>query len=324
VSVTADDVADAFALTRPAAPLAFVQHTVSPTWRLTTSDGDYLVKELWPAEDPPWAAELGERAEFEQKAVSAGVATPRAIGPVHPAVGHVGRIHGHGAYRVYEWVDGTPADPSGVDLAPWLGATLAALHAISPYHRAVGPDWRWDDVASPEEWRSWSARADEQQKPWAAALAARLPAITELSDRLPRAWRRAADDVVSHRDFEPFNVLLTENGPMLIDWDSVGVCSATLEAGCVAVSFSADDPARCAAVLDSYLAHGGQLADIGDDLFMAPVARAMSSLAVKVQTSLGIRPRGRRTDSDLDQRIASKIDDVVALAERCTQLGAGR
>lgn len=319
---TAASFAHAFALGNPVEPLAFVQHTVSRTWRLTTDTGSYLAKELWPGDDPHWTGQLADRMAFEQQALQAGIRMPTPMPPVESAYGWAGRIGGMGAYRVYEWMPVRHPRASD-DMTDWLAATLAALHRLRPAGSAIQADWRWDGLVDEAIWKHLLEAAIDQRKPWADTLGGRLVAITALTARLWEAWRAAADDTITHRDFEPTNVLLTADGPALIDWDSVGYASATLEAGCVAVSFSGDDPRRIQRVLGAYRDNGGQVADLGDDLFLQPIARRLSDLKSEITIALGERAsHGNRLDpATLDQTLADAIDDLLEETARLTTLG---
>lgn len=319
---TAEAFAHAFDLGNPMEPLAFVQHTVSRTWRLTTDTGTYLAKELWPGDDPHWTGQLADRMAFELQALEAGIRMPTPMPPVESAYGWAGRMDGTGAYRVYGWMPGRHPH-AGDDLTDWLAATLAALHQLRPAGSAIHADWRWDGLVDEATWDRLLEAATDQHKPWAGTLGQRLIPITTLTARLWDAWRAAADDTITHRDFEPTNVLLTPDGPALIDWDSVGYASTTLEAGCVAVSFSGDDPRRIQRLLEAYHHGGGQLADLGGDMLLQPIARGLSDLRAKITIALRERAshRDRLDPAALDQTLAQAIDDLLEETARLTAIG---
>ena len=81
----------------------------------------------------------------------------------------------------------------------------------------------------------------------------------------------APDCVLTHGDFKTHNLLVAPDGPVLIDWDSVRVDSAALEAGRVAYIFGAGelDPVR--RILTAYVESGGNISWIGSSLFASVV-----------------------------------------------------
>lgn len=319
---SAESIAEAFDLGRPVAQLTQVQHTVSRSWRLDTSAGSFHVKQFWAEDDPEWARQLVDRMEFERQAMAAGIGVVRPIDPVTSAYGWAGRVEGRGAYRVYEWVDNRPLNPDD-DITDWLGGTLAQLHRLRPIGEPPDLAWRWF-VSHPRAcWESWIATAVEQGKPWTSTARERLGDILELGRRDDRAFLAAADHVITHRDIEPYNVIMTANGPILIDWDSVGPDSATVETGHAAITFGYDDAARVHRILDAYTAAGGEIADLGGDLLIRTAARQRSDIVGLIRYSLGLRsPAGWMIRVNADQRITEWLIDLPRLIAALSKTGA--
>lgn len=319
---TAASFARAFGVGDAVEPLVFVQYTVSRTWRLTTDTGTYLAKELWSGDDPYWTGQLADRMAFEEQALQAGVRMPVPLSPVDPAYGLAGRIDGSGAYRLYSWMPGRHPTPEDDDISDWLADTLTILHRLQPAGRAVQADWRWDGLVDEATWHQRRAAAVDQHKPWADTLHRRFTALIDISARLVGAWRTASDDGITHRDFEPSNVLITADGPALIDWDSVGFASATLETGCVAVSFSGSDTDRIRRVLEGYRHRGGQLAELKGDVLLQPIARRLSDLGSAITIALGERAshRHRSSPAVLDQTLSREIESILEQASRLTTI----
>lgn len=137
----------------------------------------------------------------------------------------------------------------------------------------------------------------------------------EISAWVGAALERAGDYVMTHRDVEPWNVLVTSSGPVLIDWDPAGPDSASLEACHAAYAFSAVDR-----TLAAYRAAGGRLrAD--DDLLARRVGLRMTRLGERLGISTGMLPPGPVPLSVIDQRAGEQIDELPGFARRLRALG---
>jgi Ser/Thr protein kinase RdoA (MazF antagonist) len=220
--VDAQAVAAAFGLGRAIGPLIPHLHSTWPTWRLRTTGGDAFVKRL---DCLGWQAELEQSMAFERAARAAGVAMPEPCQPVQPAFGYVTEVDGiH--LRAHRWVTGRPVAPTD-DLGGWLGATLAILHRLQPVPRA---EPTWYGLRSAGQWRAWQQEAAGRGLSWAPLLADRLPLVLAASERIAATFAGAGDYVLAHQDLRPHNLLVTEAGPVLTDWDASGPDSAALEA----------------------------------------------------------------------------------------------
>ena len=218
-------VADAFGLGRPTGALVANSHRSSETWRLDTVDGQVLVKQV---EVAGRTAEVQRAWAFERLVAERGLAMPRPLAPagevVGEVVGPVAFVDGLGHVRCSEWVDGRDlADDD--DVAGWLGRTMAAIHAVEP---VAAPDPVVYGVHPVEQWQVWLDAGERSGRPWAAVLKDRLAELLEIVEWIAAALDRSSDYVMSHRDIEPWNVMVTTGGPVLVDWDMAGPDSAEL------------------------------------------------------------------------------------------------
>jgi hypothetical protein len=283
-----ESIAKAFGLGRPIEPLTPVQHTSFETWRLRTGSADYLVKRLWGLEDPPWWTRIEQGMALESAALSQGLPIARPIEPRDPVFGYAARVDDFGTIRLYDWIDHrtlTDAD----DVAPWLGRVVAALHGLVPL-TGEQPEWRWWGVFPRDRWEEWALLGRSQGKQWADALRRQVGFFDDVGQSIQAAFAAAGDQVLSHGDLEPYNVLVSPEGPVLIDWESVACESATLEIGRAAVSFGGDDPDRISRILQEYVDSGGVLAPIGDDLFLRKVSLRLCHLAEELDVQVGKEP----------------------------------
>jgi len=280
-----ESIAEAFGVGRPVEPLTPVQHTSFETWRLRTGSGDYLVKRLWGLDDPPWWTRIEQGMALESAALSQGLPIARPIEPRNPVFGYAARVDDFGTVRLYDWINHrtlTAAD----EVAPWLGRVGAALHGLRPL-TGEQPEWRWWGVFSRDRWEEWASLGRSQDRPWADDLRRQVGFFDELGQSIQAAFTAAGDQVLSHGDLEPYNVLVSPEGFVLIDWESAACESATLEIGRAAVSFGGEDPGRINLILQEYVDSGGVLAPIGDDLFLRKVSLRLCHLAEQLDVEVG-------------------------------------
>jgi Ser/Thr protein kinase RdoA (MazF antagonist) len=293
----ADLVARAFGLGRPAGQLVEWSHSTSRTWMLDTADGRVLVKQVT---CDGWRDQFERAMVFEELARSSGISMPRPIAPTSPAFGCVTDVPGLGLLRAYEWVGGR-ALIAGDDVADWLGATLAALHRIQALAHAEPQVYGLHDRA---QWQRWLDEGTAQGRVWAPMLARRLPEILDTIAWIGEAFRVTGGYVMTHRDVEPWNVILTGQGPVLVDWDTAGPDSAGLETAHAAIAFASHgrhtpDPQVARAIAAAYTRHGGRLPMVRDALARRAGMR-LNRLAERLQTSIGRQPAGPRDIDDLD------------------------
>ncbi|HEY3559795.1 MAG TPA: aminoglycoside phosphotransferase family protein [Kribbella sp.] len=265
-----------------------VQHTSFETWRLRAGRGEYFLKRLWGVVDPPWWREVERGMGLEAAALARGVPVARPVEPREPVFGYAARVDGFGTVRLYEWIEHRALAGSD-DIAAWLGRVGATLHELMPL-TGVQPEWRWWGVFPRERWEEWAQLGQSQDRSWADALRQQVGFLYELGQAIRAAFTAAADPVLSHGDLEPYNVLVSADGPILIDWESVACESATLEIGRAAVSFGGEDPARISRILQQYVDAGGVLAPIGDALFLRKLSLRLCHLAERLDVEVGNEP----------------------------------
>ncbi|MDG4823503.1 aminoglycoside phosphotransferase family protein [Asanoa sp. WMMD1127] len=299
--VEVEAVCAAFGLPAERATLRPHAYSSSRTWQLTTDGRQFLVKDV-PGD---WPAERAAAMAFEKDAAAAGIPVPRQLAPLSPAFGCATRLPDNSLVRVSEWVDGRPARPTD-DLADWLGTTLARLHALRPLPEAEPVVY---GIHPPERWAQWLAAG--RRRPWADILARRLDDLAETTDWVAAAFRAAGDYVFTHRDLEPWNVLLTPTGPVIIDWDGAGPDSAGLVAAHAAYSFGVD--------ANAYEAHGGRLPPVGDRLARR-AGLMLSRLAERLQRTLGDLDPGPFAIDDLDRTATERLRDLPTFVAELRKL----
>jgi hypothetical protein len=325
-SPTAEAIAHAFDLGQPQRELVLVRRGDTDAWRLDTEHGSFLLKGYWPTTggqftDGGLIDQLEVAMAFERRALDAGIDMGEPISPLNPLLGWVTSLNDR-LFRVYRWVDHRELRPTD-DIAEWLGRTMAQIHQLEPLSWVGLPDWWRAAVRSRVTWEEWFDEARRRTKYWAGLASERLPQILELSARIEAVREVASDNVMTHGDFKTHNVLKTDTGQVLVDWDSVRVDSAALEAGRVAHIFGAGEDERVRRILSAYTDAGGELAWIGDDLFLSVARRDLQGLFEWVQVSLDRMPAPRwmgdreaidRSIGELLLEWPTKLDRLTALA----------
>jgi Ser/Thr protein kinase RdoA (MazF antagonist) len=314
-------IAQAFGLSQPIRDLVPHRYRTSPTWLLETRDARFLVK-LVPVAGRE--EQVQQAALFERQVAESGVDTPRVVLPVGEAVGSAAAVDGVGWVRVYQWVDGRDLHDDD-DVTHWLARTLATIHAIEP---VTAPEPFIYGLHPSEQWNRWLEAGERAAKPWAPVLRGALPAIREMSGWISAALNRADDYVLTHRDVEPWNVMMAADGPVLIDWDPAGPDSASLETCHAAYAFatrgSQPKPGRLAddlaATITAYIGAGGTIRPDGD-LFARRIGMRINRLGWRLSISVGAEPLGPNELSEIDRRAVEQIQELPEFARRLRRLG---
>jgi len=160
---------------------------------------------------------------------------------------------------------------------------------------------------------------------WAPALNDNLALILYLSDHVVDVFASTGPYVQTHRDIEPWNVLMTpiDTGwrPTLVDWDVAGPDSAPLEAAHVLTTFARngrDEPApdRIRRAAAQYVQAGGQRLSVNPDLLARTIGMRLARIAARINVSLGATSPSvdpATADVQVSERIAN-LPTVVAAA----------
>jgi len=296
--VVAELVADAFDLGRADGPMTPGNPSSQETWRLDTGAGSFLVKRFWRGADVPWRVTLEAAMEFEALASRAGIDTPPPVAPRHPQFASAASIDGVGVFRAYPFREHRPLEPDD-DITDWYASTLARIQQLEPPLTHVpAPSWWYNQFPAvpPELWRSWIEQGRQSGRSWAVALEERLDMLLELGSRAVRAFDAGAPYVMTHRDFETWNILMVPDGagwrPMVVDWDVAGPDSAALEAAHVLVEYATHgrefpDPDRLRRGVDVYRSEGGTPIGATSDVLARRLGMRTARIAGRVRSSLG-------------------------------------
>jgi Ser/Thr protein kinase RdoA (MazF antagonist) len=213
-------------------------------WRLTTSSGDFAVKESF---EPLSDSDVREEGDYQEAAHAAGVPTPAVMRTID---GRVLEDLDDAQVRVYEWVDLGEVDRT---LDPVLvGQTVAAIHRVRfAGSRPIHP-WYGDPVG-PKQWDELVRILRERRAPFAERLAEYRDELVALEGLL----EPQEDLQTCHRDLWADNVRPTSAGVCVIDWENCGLADPSQELALALFEFGANDPRRARTLFDAYIEAGG-------------------------------------------------------------------
>lgn len=241
----------------PIRPLARVHGGfANRMYRLDTDRGSFAVKELNVVDRR--SAYAGEDVlRFERAAFAAGIPMPEPVSASHDTL-------------VHRWVEGEklPEAPVPAPYAFEIGEILARLHRL---------DVRWPPGPTEEptsrDWPELAGRAAATGQPWADELAAHVETFLAIA-HVVETCERPGPVVLTHRDVQPWNLLVRDGRPVLLDWELSGMLDLSGELGSTALSvakgpgFDTVEPAIFRTVLDGYVAGGGTLPPPGPSWFV--------------------------------------------------------
>jgi Ser/Thr protein kinase RdoA (MazF antagonist) len=227
---------------------------INRVWRFDADDRSWAVKEV--RRELPDGHELA--FVIEEAAVRAGVAAPVPLRSRH---GHIYEPLGDSHVRVHTWAEGAAKTNETVTAteAADMGRIVARLHGMAlpawARPRRTGFD--------ADHWRRLAAAGRACGAHWAEVILERLDDIAQIEAELTATMDSEGPLIGSHRDLNAHNVLFSDLGLVLVDWDAAGPTTAQFERASYAVLWGSGhggyDPERTTAFLRGYLDAGGQL-----------------------------------------------------------------
>jgi Ser/Thr protein kinase RdoA (MazF antagonist) len=229
---------------------------VGRIWRLDAGTGRYALKETF---SEPDEEAVGHETAITAHLAAAGIRIPRSL----PAGS--GRFlvplasdTGGSWLRLFEWIDGEPADLADPATADRIGHLLGRLHAHALPSRLPVDPW-YETTPDPATWDELAEAARKQGAGWSQELAGRNGLLRALAELVTPA--APAGLLTCHRDLHPDNVLVEAGDLVPLDWDDAGpACPGRELAGVLMfwhVSDGAAGEAAAERTLRAYRAAGG-------------------------------------------------------------------
>ncbi|MFD9438275.1 phosphotransferase enzyme family protein [Streptomyces sp. NPDC060006] len=285
---TVDLIAETYALgAGPWTMTPVTRGALGQIWKLSGNGSSWAVKELLFGCDEE---QVRREAALRQAAEDLGIASPRLI-PTRDGA-HVSQptASGGGSFvKLYDWIDGSPADVSDPDILDWFGRAMGSLHTAGPGTSETPNSW-YEECPGDDQWKELHEKVRQAGVPWSDALGGFIATTAaELTRRVTSS--DAADLVISHLDLQPQNVLVGTNGPVLLDWDNAGPVSAERELARAVYVWSGRNqanPDSARRLVRAYRSAGGRAAVEGPQSFSMLFATELNY--VRVQAECAIDP----------------------------------
>ena len=314
-------------------------------WRVRTTRGRWLVKTT-PAPAAWQLREMRVSGRLERAAYEAGVPMPAPAepaaalsGPAAPvaalsaATGIAGywvRFDEDGRYaRASAWIDGRPCAgrPSG-SLAAWLGRTVAAIERLrlpgDPSAEAAYP------VHPVPDWREWLGQAVSGGILRQTQASGALSAVTDGTVLVKEALADGPVFRLAHRDVSRSNIVVTADGPVLIDFDYAGpevpwweFVHTCFNLASPILGEGPPRPELIHVALASYAETGGAGGPARPEAFAGLVRAMLSTLAYELWLAAGHRyatPERRATAAQRVRQLAARLPDVLGSLDSWSNL----
>lgn len=289
-------------------------------WKVETDSGDWVLKvrSNW-GDDHAGAIE--QAGELEVAAWNAGISVPEPFLSDAATVGVWQPIDEHHHASAQRYLVGEhPATPLAPAIAAWVGATIADLGRLAiPVGRAV--DYAF--IAHPEsEWDEWLAQAVDLGVLEPAAARALKAAATRINPIIEAALASPLEKIIVHNDISVLNILITADGPVLLDFD--GVAPGLPWWDLISTAFGIDgedirtvEPARSTVegMLRGYVDVGGAVGPIDETAFTGMLAGRLTSTAWELWMACGHRGGGPEVQAEFTRAVRISVDALSTMVD---------
>jgi hypothetical protein len=302
-------------------PVEILKHDEPyPVWKLDTDAGAWVVKASVPWGDY-WHGMAAQSGALEAAAWRAGVDMAEPLLPEGADPGLWLRVSDDTYASASRFLDGAnPPAPVPPGIAAWAGGTVAALARLE-----VPADPAYDSAFNTHpqaEWDEWLGQATDLGVLDTAQARALKDAAVRIGEIAATGRAAALERFVFHNDFSHRNIIVTPEGPRLIDFDGAGVNAPWWELVAVAVEMGAPglgvmDPDRASveACVDGYQSAGGALGDTDESAFTGILTGRLASTAWELWMACGHRGGSAEQQAEFGRIVRASVTALSTMLD---------
>jgi len=289
-------------------------------WKIETDSGAWVLKVRGNWGDD-YAGTIEQAGKLEVAAWKAGISVPEPFLSDAATVGvwqPIDEDHHASAQRFL--VGEHPATPLTPSIAAWVGATIAGLERLAiPVGQAV--DYAF--IAHPEsEWDEWLAQAVDLGVLEPTAARALRASAMRINPIIASALASPPEKITVHNDISVLNILVTADGPVLLDFDGAAPGVPWWDLISTAFGIDGDDirtvePVRSTvdSMLRGYIDAGGAVGPIDETAFTGMLAGRLASTAWELWMACGHRGGGPELQAEFTRAVRISVGALSTMVD---------
>lgn len=201
------------------APKAVSGGLLHKMYRMSTDKGEYAIKVLNP--------NIMKRPAALQNMINSEITAHKLKGiiPLIASISFDGKsiIEFEGSYYIiYDWLDGKSVFAPDISNyhCEHIGRILGKIHSA---HISIDSTERRAHSCRAYAWNELTETAQNKNAECYDILKGNCAELVSLNDRAIKAWHVVSENqVISHRDLDPKNVMWKDDLPFIIDWEAAG------------------------------------------------------------------------------------------------------
>ncbi|MGM0845623.1 MAG: phosphotransferase [Bacillota bacterium] len=203
------------------------------------------------------------------------------------------KFQGH-YYLIYDWIEGKTKSLNELDSqhSEFIGGVLADIHTTDFMELNLVNSR--SQIQKAADWDFYLQKGRENRSIWLSLFSSNISSIFNWNEQAIEASQALNNDwVISHRDLDPKNVMWTNVGPVIIDWESAGFIHPMLDLIETALYWSEKEKGhihqdRFSAFLSGYKKHGNVLNTSWENVMKAGFSAKLDWLEYNLKRSLRI------------------------------------